>query len=133
MEALEQRLAKYNDIFVQANAEGNSSRARRMERICQNYEEAIEATKAKRPFEYDELPVPPGFPPLPSTAPTPGTPKMAPKLHMSMLPVLAARAGTGKRAVAAKAALPEKFMRGGGGVLSVSFKLREIRAFPTFF
>ena len=125
MEALEQRLAKYNDIFVQANAEGNSSRARRMERICQNYEEAIEATKAKRPFEYDELPVPPGFPPLPSTAPTPGTPKMA--------GWLAARAGTGKRAVAAKAALPEKFMRGGGGVLSVSFKSREIRAFPTFF
>lgn len=66
LEALEQRLAKYKVSSDQAKAEGNGGKVRRMGRICKQYEDAIKATKAKRPFEYEELPVPPGFPPLPT-------------------------------------------------------------------
>ena len=96
LEALEQRLAKYKQVADQAKSEGNSSKARRMGRICKQYEEAIGATKAKKPFEYDELPVPPGFPPLPSAAPPPRT-----RPHVPTLPELAAAAGRGEEAAAA--------------------------------
>merc|ERR1719234_1575824 len=70
LEALEQRAAKYKQVADQAKAEGNSSKARRMGRIFKQYEEAIAATKGRKPFDYEELPVPPGFPPLPTATAT---------------------------------------------------------------
>jgi len=97
LEALVQRSEKYKQVADQAKAEGNSSKARRMGRICKQYEEAIAATKAKRPFEYDELPVPPGFPPLPSAAPPP---RQRPTPQVPSLPQLAAAAGRNEAAAA---------------------------------
>lgn len=102
LEALVQRSEKYEQVAVQAKDEGNSSKARRMGRICKQYEEAIVATKAKRPFDYNELPVPPGFPPLPSAAP----PRQRPTPQVPSLPQLAEAAGRSEAvAAAAKAAV----------------------------
>ena len=65
MEALEQRLAKYEETKRAAEEKGESSRARRMVRIVKQYQEAIKMTKAKKPYDYSELPDPPGYPPIP--------------------------------------------------------------------
>ena len=67
LEALEQRLAKYNEGLKSAQEKGESSRVRRTTRIVKQYEEAIKMTKAKKPYDYSELPAPPGFPPIPTT------------------------------------------------------------------
>lgn len=65
-EALQQRLDKYKSVQESATAEGNSSKARRFGRIVKQYEDAIKQYKAGKSVVYDELPVPPGFGPLPS-------------------------------------------------------------------
>lgn len=65
-EALQQRMEKYKSVQESATAEGNSSKARRFGRIVKQYEDAIKQYKAGQPVVYDELPVPPGFGPLPS-------------------------------------------------------------------
>lgn len=44
----------------QAQAEGNSSKVRRMGRITKQYQAAIKASKAGKPVAFDELPDPPG-------------------------------------------------------------------------
>ena len=66
MEALQQRLAKYKEGQKSAQEKGESSRVRRMGRIIKQYEDAIKQTKAGKPCDYDELPTPPGFPPIPA-------------------------------------------------------------------
>ncbi|KAJ8305464.1 hypothetical protein KUTeg_016009 [Tegillarca granosa] len=72
MEALQQRLAKYKSSEDAAKAAGETSKARRHGRIVKQYQDAIKAHKAGRPVDYDELPTPPGFGPIPvSKAPTP--------------------------------------------------------------
>ena len=68
LEALQQRLAKYKEGQKSAQEKGESSRVRRMGRIIKQYEDAIKLTKAGKPCDYNELPAPPGFPPIP-TAP----------------------------------------------------------------
>ncbi|XP_058478525.1 coiled-coil and C2 domain-containing protein 1B isoform X2 [Solea solea] len=65
LEALEQRLAKYVEASAQAKASGNDRKARMHDRIAKQYQSAIRAHKAGKPVDFDELPVPPGFPPLP--------------------------------------------------------------------
>ncbi|KAM7351958.1 lethal (2) giant discs 1 isoform 1-T4 [Cochliomyia hominivorax] len=65
LEALQQRLSKYKSVEESAKTEGNASKARRFGRIVKQYEDAIKGYKAGRPVTYDELPVPPGFGPLP--------------------------------------------------------------------
>lgn len=60
LEALEQRLAKYQSIMQQAQEEGNSSKARRFGRIVKQYQDAIKLNKLKKPIPFDELPDPPG-------------------------------------------------------------------------
>uniref|UniRef100_W8C0K5 Coiled-coil and C2 domain-containing protein 1-like n=1 Tax=Ceratitis capitata TaxID=7213 RepID=W8C0K5_CERCA len=65
-DALQQRLDKYKSVQETAEAEGNSSKARRFGRIVKQYEEAIKQYKAGLPVAYDDLPVPPGFGPLPN-------------------------------------------------------------------
>ncbi|XP_053957948.1 coiled-coil and C2 domain-containing protein 1-like isoform X3 [Anastrepha ludens] len=78
LEALEQRLEKYKSVEESAKTEGNSSKARRFARIVKQYQDAIKQYKVGRPVPYDELPVPPGFDPLPIMNTTPVNPS-APK------------------------------------------------------
>ncbi|KAJ8406382.1 hypothetical protein AAFF_G00306130 [Aldrovandia affinis] len=65
LEALEQRMAKYQEACAQAKASGDDRKARMHERIAKQYQSAIRAHKAGRTVHYEELPVPPGFPPIP--------------------------------------------------------------------
>ncbi|XP_051555349.1 coiled-coil and C2 domain-containing protein 1B-like isoform X1 [Myxocyprinus asiaticus] len=65
LEALEQRMAKYKEAFTQAKASGDDRKARMHDRIAKQYQAAIRAHKAGRAVNYDELPAPPGFPPIP--------------------------------------------------------------------
>ncbi|XP_017005207.1 coiled-coil and C2 domain-containing protein 1-like isoform X2 [Drosophila takahashii] len=80
-EALQQRLEKYQSVEAAAKAENNTGKARRFGRIVKQYEDAIKLYKAGKPVPYDELPVPPGFGPLPTGDPTTATP--APSLPTS--------------------------------------------------
>uniref|UniRef100_A0A3P8XQG4 Coiled-coil and C2 domain-containing protein 1B n=1 Tax=Esox lucius TaxID=8010 RepID=A0A3P8XQG4_ESOLU len=65
LEALEQRRDRYQEACAQAKASGDERKARMHERIAKQYQSAIRAHKAGRPVNYEELPVPPGFPPIP--------------------------------------------------------------------
>ncbi|XP_047444781.1 coiled-coil and C2 domain-containing protein 1B isoform X2 [Mugil cephalus] len=65
LEALEQRRAKYVEASAQAKASGDDRKARMHDRIAKQYQSAIRAHKAGKPVDFDELPVPPGFPPIP--------------------------------------------------------------------
>ena len=60
LEALEQRLAKYQSTMQQAQEEGNSSKVRRLGRIVKQYQDAIKLNKLGKPVPFDELPDPPG-------------------------------------------------------------------------
>lgn len=62
--ALKERLEVYRRTKVAAEAEGNTSKARRYGRICKQFEDAIKSHISGKPVPLDELPVPPGFPPL---------------------------------------------------------------------
>ncbi|KAL1441071.1 hypothetical protein MTO96_008820 [Rhipicephalus appendiculatus] len=84
MEALQQRLDKYKSTFNEAKEQGNDRKARRLERIVKQYEDAIKLHKAGKPVDFEELPAPPGFGPIPvpsesAPAPKPEPPKPAPK------------------------------------------------------
>ncbi len=61
MEALEQRLKKYQQSEEAAKAENNASKIRRMGRIIKQYQDAIKLHKAGKPIPVDELPTPPGM------------------------------------------------------------------------
>ncbi|XP_068217954.1 coiled-coil and C2 domain-containing protein 1-like [Palaemon carinicauda] len=78
LEALEQRLAKYTEQRDKAKSEENSRKERMNQRIMKQYQDAIKYHKAGKPVEYDELPTPPGFPPIPvggsKPAPSPAAP-----------------------------------------------------------
>ncbi|KAM9440166.1 coiled-coil and C2 domain-containing protein 1B isoform 1-T4 [Clarias gariepinus] len=65
LEALEQRMAKYKETCDQAKANGDDRKARMYDRIVKQYQSAIRSHKAGRAVNYEELPVPPGFPPIP--------------------------------------------------------------------
>ncbi|XP_019739266.1 coiled-coil and C2 domain-containing protein 1B isoform X3 [Hippocampus comes] len=65
LEALEQRRAKYAEASAQAKAGGDERKARMHDRIAKQYQSAIRAHKAGKTVNFDELPVPPGFPPIP--------------------------------------------------------------------
>uniref|UniRef100_A0A3B3S6C3 Coiled-coil and C2 domain-containing protein 1B n=1 Tax=Paramormyrops kingsleyae TaxID=1676925 RepID=A0A3B3S6C3_9TELE len=65
LEALEQRMAKYQEAYTQAKESGDSRKARMHERIAKQYQSAIRAHKAGKAVNFEELPVPPGFPPIP--------------------------------------------------------------------
>ena len=68
MICLYQLLKKFQDES-KAKAEGNSSRARRLGRICKQYEEAISLhKKGKLSLVLADLPCPPGFGPIPLMA-----------------------------------------------------------------
>nr|XP_033772258.1 coiled-coil and C2 domain-containing protein 1B [Geotrypetes seraphini]XP_033772259.1 coiled-coil and C2 domain-containing protein 1B [Geotrypetes seraphini] len=65
LEALQQRMEKYKSAAEQAKASGDDRKARMHERIAKQYQDAIRAQKAGRNVNFDELPIPPGFPPIP--------------------------------------------------------------------
>uniref|UniRef100_A0A8C5GSP7 Coiled-coil and C2 domain-containing protein 1B n=1 Tax=Gouania willdenowi TaxID=441366 RepID=A0A8C5GSP7_GOUWI len=65
LEALEQRRAKYVETSTQAKASGDDRKARMHDRIAKQYQSAIRTHKLGKPVNFDELPVPPGFPPIP--------------------------------------------------------------------
>ncbi|XP_075953264.1 coiled-coil and C2 domain-containing protein 1B isoform X3 [Anarhichas minor] len=65
LEALEQRRAKYVEASNQAKAGGDDRKARMHDRIAKQYQSAIRAHKAGKEVNFEELPVPPGFPPIP--------------------------------------------------------------------
>ncbi|XP_039999794.1 coiled-coil and C2 domain-containing protein 1B isoform X2 [Xiphias gladius] len=65
LEALEQRRDKYVEASAQAKASGDDRKARMHDRIAKQYQNAIRAHKAGKAVNFDELPVPPGFPPIP--------------------------------------------------------------------
>ncbi|XP_019850043.1 PREDICTED: coiled-coil and C2 domain-containing protein 1-like [Amphimedon queenslandica] len=66
LEGLQQRLDKYKEGLKLASDKGESSRVRRLGRIIKQYEEAIRDTKAGKFVNFEELPAPPGYPPIPS-------------------------------------------------------------------
>ncbi|XP_059170494.1 coiled-coil and C2 domain-containing protein 1-like [Physella acuta] len=103
MEALTQRLEKYKSSETAAKNDGDSSKSRRMGRIVKQYEDAIKMYRAGKPVDFDELPVPPGFGPIPvdrpsaSSAPVPAPrpnatdPKPAEPTARPVPPVVAAK------------------------------------------
>ncbi|XP_050817620.1 coiled-coil and C2 domain-containing protein 1B [Gopherus flavomarginatus] len=72
LEALQQRLEKYRSAAAQARASGDDRKGRMHERIAKQYQDAIRTHKAGRKVNFAELPVPPGFPPIPGVTPTDG-------------------------------------------------------------
>ena len=90
MEALEQRLAKYESTQRLAEESGESSRARRMARMVKQYREAIKMTKAGKTYDYSELPDPPGYPPIPALSHA-SLPPSLPKPTQSLPPQPTAR------------------------------------------
>ncbi|GAB6028780.1 hypothetical protein CHUAL_004595 [Chamberlinius hualienensis] len=78
LEALQQRLQKYQSAVEEANSSENSSKARRMGRIVKQYEDAIKRYKSGKPIDFDELPTPPGFAPIPTSNPPIAQPTVAP-------------------------------------------------------
>ncbi|XP_011056470.1 PREDICTED: coiled-coil and C2 domain-containing protein 1-like isoform X2 [Acromyrmex echinatior] len=62
--ALKERLEVYRRTKVAAEDEGNTSKARRYGRICKQFEDAIKLYTHGKTVPLEELPVPPGFPPL---------------------------------------------------------------------
>ncbi|NXV79761.1 C2D1B protein, partial [Atlantisia rogersi] len=68
LEALQQRLEKYKSAAAQAKASGDHRKGRMHERIAKQYQDAIRAHKAGTKVDFSELPVPPGFPPLPGVS-----------------------------------------------------------------
>ncbi|XP_064486374.1 coiled-coil and C2 domain-containing protein 1-like isoform X2 [Ornithodoros turicata] len=86
MEALQQRLKKYQSTANEAKEKGQGSKARRVDRIVKQYEDAIKLYKAGKHVDFEELPTPPGFGPIPvpnETAPPaklPAAPQQTPGL-----------------------------------------------------
>lgn len=78
--ALKERLEIYRRTKTAAEGEGNSSKARRYGRICKQFEDAIKLHARGKPVPLDELPTPPGFPPLapPSNPPAANVAKADP-------------------------------------------------------
>ncbi|XP_061879235.1 coiled-coil and C2 domain-containing protein 1B isoform X2 [Entelurus aequoreus] len=65
LEALEQRRAKYMESSAEAKTSGEDRKARMYDRIAKQYQSAIRSHKAGKTVNFDELPAPPGFPPIP--------------------------------------------------------------------
>ncbi|XP_075802971.1 coiled-coil and C2 domain-containing protein 1B isoform X2 [Microtus pennsylvanicus] len=65
LDALQQRLNRYREAGIQARASGNERKARMHDRIAKQYQDAVRAHQAGQKVDFAELPVPPGFPPIP--------------------------------------------------------------------
>ncbi|XP_036034555.1 coiled-coil and C2 domain-containing protein 1B isoform X3 [Onychomys torridus] len=65
LDALQQRLNRYREAGIQARASGDERKARMHDRIAKQYQDAVRAHQAGQKVDFAELPVPPGFPPIP--------------------------------------------------------------------
>uniref|UniRef100_A0A0N5AWX2 C2 domain-containing protein n=1 Tax=Syphacia muris TaxID=451379 RepID=A0A0N5AWX2_9BILA len=65
LEGLNQRMTLYKNLCQQNKKDGDDRKFRMNSRIVKRYEEAIKAYTAKQPYNFYELPCPPGCPPLP--------------------------------------------------------------------
>ncbi|XP_012273795.1 coiled-coil and C2 domain-containing protein 1-like isoform X2 [Orussus abietinus] len=63
-DALKERLEVYRRTKLAAEQEGNSSKVRRYGRICRQFEDALKLHARGKPVPLEDLPTPPGFPPL---------------------------------------------------------------------
>ncbi|CAH6790644.1 coiled-coil and C2 domain-containing protein 1B [Phodopus roborovskii] len=72
LDALQQRLNKYREAGIQARASGDERKARMHDRIAKQYQDAVRAHRAGKKVDFAELPVPPGFPPIPGLEPSKG-------------------------------------------------------------
>ncbi|CAL4087630.1 unnamed protein product, partial [Meganyctiphanes norvegica] len=66
LEALQQRMVKYVEQRDKAKNEGNARKERMNDRIIKQYQDAIKKHKAGRPVDFEDLPSPPGFSPIPT-------------------------------------------------------------------
>ncbi|PNJ13314.1 CC2D1A isoform 1 [Pongo abelii] len=101
LEALEQRMERYQVAAAQAKSKGDQRKARMHERIVKQYQDAIRAHKAGRAVDVAELPVPPAEQPRsphsPAKSPThKGSPvrispssQSAPQSHIHQSPAAA--------------------------------------------
>ncbi|KAJ8726091.1 hypothetical protein PYW07_000789 [Mythimna separata] len=98
-EGLQQRLEAFKKQEAKAQEEGNSSKARRMNRIIKQYADAIKRNNAGQPIAVDELPTPAGYGPLPTgDTPSPGAaPSPAPSRGAPAAPELSPGAGQAAR------------------------------------
>lgn len=62
--ALKERLEVYRRAKTVADEENNTRKSRQYGRICKQYEDAIKLFTRGKSIAIDELPVPPGFPPI---------------------------------------------------------------------
>nr|BAE27295.1 unnamed protein product [Mus musculus] len=73
LDALQLRLNKYREAGIQARANGDERKARMHDRIAKQYQDAVRAHQAGQKVDFAELPVPPGFPPIPGLEPRKGS------------------------------------------------------------
>ncbi|CAG0880169.1 unnamed protein product [Cyprideis torosa] len=105
-EALQQRLDKFKEAAAAAASEGNASKARRLGRVCKQFEDALKAVKTGRTVDFSDLPTPPGYPPIPTpgakpavsspavpSAPQVGLPRPEPSPPSAPSPTAAPRPG----------------------------------------
>lgn len=101
MEALTQRLEKYKSSESSAKSEGDSGKARRMGRIVKQYEDAIKMYRGGKPVDFDELPTPPGYAPIPQDKPSPASSAPQPRAPApSAAPPVAQKPATSPAAAA---------------------------------
>lgn len=62
--ALKERLEVYRRAKIVAEEENNTRKSRQYGRICKQYEDAIKLFTRGKAIPIDELPIPPGFPPI---------------------------------------------------------------------
>ncbi|XP_012265294.2 coiled-coil and C2 domain-containing protein 1-like isoform X2 [Athalia rosae] len=62
--ALKERLEVYKRSKVTAEADGKGAKVRMYGRLCKQFEEAIKKHERGKPIDLEDLPTPPGFPPL---------------------------------------------------------------------
>lgn len=55
---------------VSAETDGKSAKVRMYGRLCKQFEDAVKKHERGKPVDIDELPTPPGFPPLSTIAGT---------------------------------------------------------------
>ncbi|XP_053432432.1 coiled-coil and C2 domain-containing protein 1B isoform X1 [Nycticebus coucang] len=95
LDVLQQRLSKYREAGLQARGSGDERKARMHERIAKQYQDAIRAHRAGRKVDFAELPVPPGFPPIPGLEPAVGTEEGTVAATLAAAQKLAASQDTG--------------------------------------
>ncbi|XP_046604869.1 coiled-coil and C2 domain-containing protein 1-like isoform X1 [Neodiprion virginianus] len=75
--ALKERLEVYRRMKVTAETDGKGAKVRMYGRLCKQFEEAIKIHERGKPIDLEDLPTPPGFPPLGTLVGNTSPPKAA--------------------------------------------------------